>query len=93
MIKIYQDIKVSNRPWIEWIEFYDQSERNYDLNKEIGIKTSMLRSDLCDLNDVYIVVKGTINVTEPDNAKKIKRYHLKIMHRLSIAFQKLMVKN
>ena len=53
----------------------------------------MLRSDLCDLNDVYIVVKGTINVTEPDNEKKIKRYHLKIMHRLSIAFQKLMVKN
>ena len=33
----------------------------------------MLRSDLCDFNDAYIVVKGTITVTEPDNAKKIKR--------------------
>ena len=37
---------------------------------EIKIKTSMLRSDLCDFNDSYIVVKGNITVTEPDNAKK-----------------------
>ena len=29
----------------------------------------MLRSDLCDFNDVYIV-KGTITVTDPDNAKR-----------------------
>ena len=32
----------------KWIEVYDQSERNYSPNKEIRIKTSMLRSDLCD---------------------------------------------
>ena len=51
------------------IEVYDQSEGNYDVNKEIRIKTSMLRSDLCNSNDAYIVVKGTITVTEPDNAK------------------------
>ena len=30
----------------------------------------MLRSDLCDFSDAYIVVKGNITVTEPDNAKK-----------------------
>ena len=30
----------------------------------------MVRSDLCDYSDVYIVVKGTITVTEPDNAKR-----------------------
>ena len=53
-----------------WIEVYDQSEGNYDVNKEIRIKTSMLRSGLCDFSDAYIVVKGTITVTEPDNAKK-----------------------
>ena len=46
----------------KWIEVYDQSERNYDVNKEIRIKTSMLRSDLCDFNDAYIVVKGNIIV-------------------------------
>ena len=31
----------------------------------------MLRSDLCDFSDAYIVVKGTI-VTNPDNAKRNK---------------------
>ena len=29
----------------KWIEVYDQSEKNYNPNKEIRIKTSMLRSD------------------------------------------------
>ena len=43
-----------------WIEVYDQSEGNYNVNKEIRIKTSMLRSDLCDFSDAYIVVKGNI---------------------------------
>ena len=32
----------------------------------------MLRSDLCDFSDVYIVVKGTITVTSPDDAKRNK---------------------
>ena len=27
----------------------------------------MLRSDLCDFSDAYIVVKGTITVTNPEN--------------------------
>ena len=27
----------------KWIEVYDQSEKNYNPNKEIRIKTSMLR--------------------------------------------------
>ena len=27
----------------KWIEVYDQSEKNYSVNKEIGIKTPMLR--------------------------------------------------
>ena len=53
-------------------EVYDQSEKNYDVNKEIRIKTSVLRSDLCHFNDAYIVVKGTITVTNPDNAKTNK---------------------
>ena len=48
----------------KWVEVYDQSEGNYNVNKEIRIKTSMLRSDLCDFSDAYIVVKGTITVTK-----------------------------
>ena len=34
----------------------------------------MLQSGLCDYNDAYIVVKGTINVIDPNNdayAKKL----------------------
>ena len=46
----------------KWIEVYDQSKGNYNVNKEIRIKTSMLRSDLCDFNDAYIVAKGNIIV-------------------------------
>ena len=40
----------------KWIEIYDQSEGNYNVNKDIRIKKSMLRSDLFDYSDAYIVV-------------------------------------
>ena len=46
----------------KWIEVYDQPEWNYNVNKAIRIKTSMLRSDLCDYSDAYIVLKGNIIV-------------------------------
>ena len=45
-----------------WIEVYDQSEKNYNPNKEIRIKTPMLRSDLCDFSDAYTVAKVNIIV-------------------------------
>ena len=54
----------------KWIEVYDQSEGNYNVNKEIRIKTSMLRSDSCDFSDAETVVKGTITVVRLNNAKK-----------------------
>ena len=50
----------------KWIEVYDQSEKNYNPDEEIRIKTSILRSDLCDFSDAYIIVEGDIIV-----AKKI----------------------
>ena len=40
------------------IEVYNQSEKDYSINKKIRIKTPMLKSDLCDFSDAYIVVKG-----------------------------------
>ena len=54
----------------KWVEVYDQSGKNCDINKELRIKTQMLRSDLGDFNDAYIVVKVTITVTETNNTKK-----------------------
>ena len=61
----------------KWIEVYDQSEKNYNVSKEIRIKTLMLRSDLCNYSDAYIVVKGTITVTDADNAKRNKNVAFK----------------
>ena len=54
----------------KWIEVYDQSEKNCSPNKEIRIKTSMLRSDLCDFSDAYIVVEGTITLKGDNDANK-----------------------
>ena len=56
----------------KWIEVYAQSGINYDTNKEIRIKTPMLRTNLCDFSDAYIVVKRDITVTEPNNARRNK---------------------
>ena len=76
----------------KWIKVYDQSEKNYNVNKEIRIKTTMLISDLCDFSDAYVAVKGVIAVTNLDDAKRNKSVAFKnnVRH-LSIAFQKLMV--
>ena len=47
----------------------------YNENKSIRFKTPMLRSNLCDSSDAYILVKGTITVTAPavnNNANNIR---------------------
>ena len=54
----------------KWAKVYDQSGGNYNVNKEIGTKTSLLRSSLYNFSDVCIVVKGNIIVGSPNNAKK-----------------------
>ena len=54
----------------KWVEVYDQSEKNYSPNKEIRIKTSMLRTDLCDYFDTYIIVKGDITLEGGNDANK-----------------------
>ena len=52
----------------KWIEVCNQTgKNNYNVNKEIGIKTLMLRSDLCDFSDAYIVLKGTITAEQNTN--------------------------
>ena len=47
----------------------------YNENKSIRFKTPMLRSNLCDYTDAYILVKGAITVTAPganNNANNIR---------------------
>ena len=51
-----------------WVEINDESRGNY-ANSDIRFKTTMLRSNLCDYADSYILVKGTIKITgEGDDA-------------------------
>ena len=40
----------------------DESRGTYT-STEIKFKTTMLRSNLCDYTDAYILVKGTIKIT------------------------------
>ena len=53
-----------------WIEVIDSSDGQYSGNKNIRFKTAILRSDLCDYSDAYIVVKGRISVTGIDGANR-----------------------
>ena len=61
----------------KWIEVHDQSGEKYNTNKQIRFKTSMLRLDLCDYSDAYIVVKGKSTVTNPNNYAYDKKLALK----------------
>ena len=45
-----------------WVEINDESKGTYTSN-DITLKTTMLRSNLCDYTDEYILVKGTITIT------------------------------
>ena len=67
MIKNYQDLLLKLE-----LKFMTNQKKNYSPNKEIRIKTSMLRSDSCNFSDAYIVVKGTVTVNNPDGAKRNK---------------------
>ena len=58
----------------EYVRFNSLSN-TYNESKSIRFKTPMLRSNLCDYSDAYILVKGTITVTDPgvkNNANNIK---------------------
>ena len=44
----------------------------YNENKSIRVKIPMLRSDLCDYSDTYILVNGTITVMANAGANNIR---------------------
>ena len=69
---------------IKWIEIFDQSNGNYNKNKDIRFKTLQRRDDLCDFNDAYIVVNGKITVTNPGN--NLNEYNKKVSLKNSAPF-------
>ena len=60
------DNKAPNQPskfrTKNWVEINDDQGGLYTSNN-IKFKTTMLRSNLCDYADAYILVKGTITIT------------------------------
>ena len=52
-----------------WTKINDQSRRVYNTKSNNRFKTAMLKSDLCDYSDAYILVKGRITVTEDAGPK------------------------
>ena len=68
---------VSNQPskfrTRNWVEINDESRGTYTSN-DIKFKTTMLRSNLCDYADAYILANGTITITssgDDDTAKRL----------------------
>ena len=58
-----------------WVEINDESRGTYTSNCN-KFKTTMLRSNLCDYADAYILVKGTITITGAgydDAAKRLDK--------------------
>ena len=47
-----------------WIETNDQSRVVYNTSSDIRFRITMLKSSLCDYSDAYIIVKGTITITQ-----------------------------
>ena len=69
----------------KWIKLIDYQAVNISSTKNIRFKTPMLRLDLIDYSDAYIVVKRTIGLlaaAENGNNEVEKDLHLKITHYL-----------
>ena len=72
------DNSLSNQPskfrTKNWVKINDESKESYSTGSDIRFKTRMLRSNLCDYADAYILVKGTITITgagDDDAAKQL----------------------
>ena len=65
--KLLSNLTVSNFVSRKWIEVNDLTGLQYPVNKNIRFKTPMLRSDLCDYSDAYIVLKREITIKNTDH--------------------------
>ena len=67
---------ISRRKTKNWLEINDDARQTYNTNSQIKLKTSMLKSSLCDYSDAYILIKRIITVAqvlapaEPDKVGK-----------------------
>lgn len=89
-IKLLNDLTVSTFVTRKWIEGNDLSGGQYTLNKNIRFKPPMLRSDLCDYNNAYFVVKGVITVEGTDDANK---RNTNLTFKNTVRFRSCLLKN
>ena len=75
---------ISNQPskfrTKNWVEIKDESKEACNTNSQIKLKTTMLKSVLCDYNDGYILVKRIITANntaaagaDANNAKNLAK--------------------
>ena len=57
-----------------WVEVNDESHGTYNINIQIEVKTSMLRSSLCDYGDAYIILSATITLSNKAAAGAAANY-------------------
>ena len=70
----------------KWNIVNDQSNTNYDIENEIIYNTEVLKSNLCDYNDAYILVRGDITLIEYNGIQVV----FKIVHHSLNVSQKFM---
>ena len=88
--KLLNDLTLSKFAKGKWIELNALSGGQYFVNRNKRFKTLLLRSDLCDYNDKYIVVTWRITFEGTNNAnKRNKNLPSRIMLHLVHAYQKL----
>ena len=69
-----------------WVEINDESRGTYNTNSKIRFKTSMLRSNLFDYSDAYILVKGTITVASTGTAAASNNADRKVIFKNCASF-------
>ena len=73
----------------KWNIVNDHSEVNYEEGNETTYNTEVLKSNLCDDNNAYILVSGDITVTAA-SVRQAPVTHLKIVHHLPYVLQQMM---
>ena len=76
MLDNWVALNESNQPYKfrtrNWVEINDESRGIYTSN-DIKLKTTILRSNLCDYADTHILVNGRITITGAGNDGAARR--------------------
>ena len=69
-----------------WVEINDESRETYNAWIQIKLKTSMIKSILCDYSDAYIHVKGSITVPNTGTAATPNNRNKKVIFKNCVPF-------